>query len=306
MLPQALDGFPGLKREQEGMVSVELEAWRAKEAAWSKELKKAEKQGDLEAYEPKPHSAAAWQPFLWELEERAVRFCKLELAGPLTCQWSVAIHGDPKPEEEAQIRSQILELVLLRAIAMTRKVRSLGVQPLFFFDEPALTILSPENPKHMLAIKELKLALQALKKEGALTGIHCCGETTWSKLLEAEPDVLSIDSGLSLLSLLRARKPFIDHLLRGGNLSLGIVPNTWEPAKLLSLEPSALVDHLEMLLRAELKSTMDTDALEALVEVILTQSMFTPACGLALQTPEEAEAVLGTLLRVQKEVEVRL
>jgi hypothetical protein len=306
MLPQALDGFPGLKREQEGMVSVDLLSWRAKEAAWSKELKAAQKSGELEPYEPKPHASAAWQPFLWELEERAARFCKLELAGPLTCQWSVAIHGDPKPEEEAKIRAQIFELVLIRALAMIRKVRSLSVQPLFFFDEPALTVLSPDNPKHVIALKELKLALQALKKEGALSGVHCCGETAWAKLLETEPDVLSIDSGLSLLSLLRSGDALTQHLLRGGNLSLGIIPNTWEPARLLALEPSSLVDHFEMLLRSELKPKLDSETLEVLIEILTTQSMYTPACGLALQTPEEAEAVLGTLLRVQKEIEVRL
>ncbi len=313
MIAQALEGLPGLQADIDGSVTLNTDIWLSRSSDFQARLdaalahagggvKKTTTGSDpFEGFEPSPSISSCWQPFLWELSERRVPMAKIQLAGPMTAQWALMLRdnaghdipahsaggagfGDQHPE----LFTQIYRLVLARAIAMSRRLQRSGIQPLLFLDEPGLYALSPANARHVLALQELKLLIQALRKEGVLVGLHCCSNTDWNMVLSLPLNYLSLDVALSLDSLLE-QKPAFDRFVRdGGKLSLGVIP-TGRSSVLRSLDIQALANSL----------------IEKLPASVLRDALFTPACGLALQSATDAELILDYLIRFEAIIDGR-
>ena len=295
MIAQALEGLPGLLLQElpvnKTNAHLDLETWKAQSHLLDLKLKAAfDHSDDPQAFQPFEPSATAlscWQPFLWELVERNISIAKIQIMGPLTAQWVLTGNHPATPE----LTTQILQLILARSIAMTRRMISSGIQPVLYFDEPGFYLLNPDEPRHVLALQELKLVVQTLRREGATVGLHCCSNTAWEAILDLGLDILSIDTALSLKSALsgRAREQMQRFLENGGTLSLGIIP-TDSPATLAGLDSRGIVEEtLAMLL-----DPLDTTS----VQRILQTALFTPACGLGLHSCLDAELILEKLNEV--------
>lgn len=287
MVGQALDGLPGLTNDPSGGTSLDMSVWSTHAAEFGARLETAfrnSKQPDaFRDFEPESSSWAAWNPFLWEMSERKAPVVKIQMAGPLTCQWTLRDQdGKPIPND---VGSQIFQLVLARATAMIRRCRSEGHEVVFFIDEPALYLLDLKSPTHVSGLQELKLSLQALKKEGATTGLHCCSNTHWAPVLTLGADFLSFDALLSLPAILECTRDLETFWAAGGRFALGLVPTNpksqdmsvdlvWE--KFRSLVPASLWPR------------------------VLQEALLTPACGMALHTPASAEDLLTRLKALQE------
>jgi hypothetical protein len=291
MIPAALEGLPGLSFDDTGMCTVDLSAWREEQARFGAALDEALKHGTVEAYEPSGRACRAFQPFLWEVGHRKLALVKVQLAGPCTVRW-VARCSDGAPISSVpELERQMWQLVLARALALVKAVRRMGATPIFFFDEPGLYALELENPEHLMALQELKLAGAALGQAGALVGVHCCGNTRWPSLLAMDWDLLSLDVGLSLEALVEDREAFHAFVTRGGRLSLGIVPTDLSPGDPVDVgeRVAALVEVLGQALPSALP-----------VGRFLDECLLTPACGLALRTTSDAEQTFADLKEAQR------
>lgn len=287
-IPQALEGLPGIRLEKDGVALLDPGVWVGRAKAFEEKLNHAFEQADatdaFAAFEPSAATSSSWQPFLWELQERGARFAKVQIVGPLTAQWTLR-STDGRLDTEG-LSGPVFRLILARALAMCRRLTQMGVAPLLFIDEPALFVFSPENPSHLLALGELKLLVAALKKEGVTVGIHCCSNTRWEHLLPTGIDFLSLDTHLSLQSLLSQPEAVDAFLQRGGRFAFGIVPTSGEP------DYSALVPQL---LRREVRAAFVDTLGERRAAAALEPALWTPACGLALHSPKDAETVLSLL-----------
>src|SRR3982750_2133276 len=126
MVPQALDGLPGLRgAEPDGSATLDAAEWTRGAAIFDARLERALEKGEgRDSFLP---TAASWQalrPFLWEVEQRKLPFAKVQIAGPLTIRWFLRLtDGAPlnaSPNAQA-IEAQIVRLVLARALSMGRK-----------------------------------------------------------------------------------------------------------------------------------------------------------------------------------------
>ncbi len=153
-----------------------------------------------------------------------------------------------------------------RAVALVRAVRQAGPTPVFFFDEPAL-----RGP-----LDGLTAAVSAVQAEGAVVGVHCCGQADWAALMRTGVDVLSFDVRLSLDAVVEAG--VLEFLGRGGTLALGVIPT--DPGA--RYEVAELVDAVQVTLGR-------VDSL-----------ILSPACGLGLKTEAEADRILGQLQEAQR------
>jgi hypothetical protein len=172
---------------------------------------------------------------------------------------------------------------------MVKALRRAGTTPLFFLDEPGLFAFERANPRHLLAMQELRLLVVALQREGALVGLHCCGNTDWASLLDSGVDVLSLDVRLSLDAVLDESGAFSRFLDSGATLSLGIIPTDLSS----TYEVGELVDAVEVSLKAALPPGHS-------FAQVGTQLMLTPACGLAMRSVVDAERVLEQLKVAQR------
>jgi hypothetical protein len=172
---------------------------------------------------------------------------------------------------------------MARCLAMVKALRAAGCTPLFYLDEPGLFALDTTDGQHLLMLAELRLLVVALQREGALVGLHCCGNTRWEALLGLGLDLLSFDVRLSLDALLDVPAPLEAFLAGGGALSLGIVPT--------DLGEDANVEELVGATEASFESVLGVSRARAAVE----RSVLTPACGLALRTVIDAERIFEQL-----------
>lgn len=283
MLPQALDGFPGLLTDPDGRTSVDPAVWERAATAFGSRLDDALAGGRLEAFEPGATSSRAWRPFLWEVEHRKAAFAKAQLTGPLTATWATTLVGGAPLASRPDICAQLVRLVVVRALAMARALAATGARPIIFLDEPGLYAYDKRRPTHVIELQELLIAATALRREGALVGVHCCGNTDWAALFRLPLDIVSADVRLSLASELAAGAALDEYLARGGLLALGIIPTN--AAERLPVEE--LVD----------------DALALMGDrrqAILASALVTPACGLALRSVAETERVYDDVRLAQK------
>lgn len=292
MIPQALEGLPGLQLEDEGSVLLNLEVWQSQSHLLNKRLEEAFR-GSYEGLAPSASISSAWQPFLWELQERNIGFAKIQMAGPMTAQWALRIKDQSPPDRHPELCTQIFQLVLARCMAMVHQILECNIQPILFLDEPGLYALSLNNPKHVICLQELKVVIQTLRKQGAIVGLHCCSNTDWKAVLGLGIDILSIDTTLSLGHAFSAENgaALEDFIKSGGSLSLGIIP-TARSSVLHSIDTEALVNQTLKYLSHYWESKPE------LVKSVLSEALYTPACGLALQSISDSELILEKLVEV--------
>jgi hypothetical protein len=281
MVPAALEGLPGLEVADDGSCLVDLATWEAGQRALATELEQALRSGEASRFLPTPASARALQPFLFEVRERKLAFAKAQLAGPATVRWSTPLSGGGMVADHPGLDGQIFRLLLVRALALVQALRAAGTTPLFYLDEPGLVALNTRDARHLAVLTELRLLVAALRREGALVGLHCCGNTRWAALLDLGLDLLSFDVRLSLDALLESPEALRAFLDGGGGLSLGIVPtNLGEEA-----DPVELVRAAETSFAAAMPE--QTGALRTV--------LLTPACGLGLRSVSDAEQIFASV-----------
>lgn len=288
MLAHATEGIPGFVADREGMVAVDLEKWKKGRGVFDDKLHAAIEGNRLDLFLPSENAQAALWPFLERLKRENRKIAKVQIAGPMTVQWSLRTTSGEVPP--AAVHSHVSKTILARTLALTQAVQATGAKPVVFFDEPGLYAFSRQQPRHLLMMQELRINSMALKKRGAAVGLHCCSDADWGTLLGVGLDVLAIDAKLSLRSLLKQGDTLVTFVSMGGRLALGVIPTNTSEGEDVGI--SELVTGLKDSL-ATLEQYFPTRA--SILEHILLRSLLTPACGLALKSERDAEAVIDRL-----------
>jgi methionine synthase II (cobalamin-independent) len=289
MLPQALEGLPGLRYDEQGECTVDMAEWQRGARSLNARLDRALEGKELSYFEPTALSCRAWRPFLWDVEEKKKPWAKAQITGPMTLRLVLRTADGRSLGAVPELEEQVLRLTLARAVAMARALAETGASPLVFLDEPGLYAFDKRNPQHLVALQGLRIVILALRKEGARVGVHCCSNTDWASVLGLGFDLVSLDARLSLGSLL-SQGPAVEKFLSGGGrLALGVIPTNLEAVYRVGDLLAALAETVQAHLgSAELR------------QKVLRESLLSPACGLALRSVSDAERVFGELAEAQR------
>ncbi len=181
---------------------------------------------------------------------------------------------------------------LARKVAwQAEKFRELGKAPIVFLDEPFLTGFGsaylPISKDEVTEILTQTLEEAREAAAGPVTlGIHCCGNTDWSLLLNAPIDILSFDSYGFFESLRLYDRALSHYLARGGWLAWGLVPTNED---FQHETPDTLWR------RFQAQVTQLAEDVHRGLKEILAQSLLTPACGTGYMSRDDARRVLTTL-----------
>ena len=289
---QFSQGFPGVVT-QDGRVFVDrgrdLDA--DLERLYTRYLSR-----DLDASALDGRCAAGLAHFL-TLGFKSVQAVKGQIIGPLSFGLTVTDQDRRAVLYDDVLADAVAKHLNLQAAWQERELRRRAPRTIIFVDEPYLaafgsSYLAVERHEVIALLEEVFAGIEGLK------GIHCCGNTDWSLLLETSVDILNFDASSFAEALSLYPEALRAFLRRGGIIAWGIVPTAGDPQVMAETVDS---------LTARLWGALRLIASKAVpLEDLLSASLLTPACGLATLSESGAARALELLAGVSERMRTEL
>jgi methionine synthase II (cobalamin-independent) len=212
-------------------------------------------------------------------------FVKVQVTGPCSLALTVTDENKRAIYYNDEFRDVIVKALAMKCRWQIQKFRRHAGRVICFIDEPILAAFGSSTyvavrREDMVAL--LAEVVDAAHADGALAGIHCCGNTEWSIPIDAGADIVNFDAfgfGDTIVMYAGAVKA---HLERGGCLAWGIVPTS-----------TAIREQTVDSLAANFEAAMDRLAAKGIDKrLIAEQALLTPACGVGTLSPADADKVL--------------
>ena len=202
---------------------------------------------------------------------------KGQVTGPISFGLTVTDQTLRASLYNEQLADLIEKNAIMNARWQIRRLQRLRPNVVMMVDEPYMSsfgsaYISLEKEQ---VINTMELVFDAIHAEGAIAGVHCCGNTDWSLLLETSVDIISLDAFDHLDMINLYPLALSNFLAREGAFAWGIVPNG--PA-VLEHDGTSLGNRLRDGLRAirdkAEKNSIDLPPFDDMRNII------TPSCGL--------------------------
>ena len=292
MYVQYSQGFPGVVvEENEKKIYIDRlqDLDRPLEALYTAYL-----ESDVDKYAIGSEYAAGLHTFL-TLTSLSPLAVKGHVTGPVT--WGLTVTDDTGKGilYDDILGDAVPKLLRLKAAWQEKELRQICRDTIIFVDEPYMSAFGSVSV--MLSREQVISLLEGVFAGiGGLKGVHCCGNTDWSVLLDTSVDIASFDAYnyAQSMSLYPSQvKKFLD---RNGTIAWGIVPNDEDTLARESV--ASLKDRLE-----EAMAPFTRQGIR--FKQLIAQGLLTPSCGLAsLATGEAAaralELLTGLSIQIRK------
>jgi len=221
---------------------------------------------------------------LKEKKPEGLRAIKGQIVGPITLAGSLK-----DTEQIAMLHNSVLFDVIVKLLSMKAcwqldQYAEFGLPRIIFLDEPYLSSYGSAfaSLKKEQIVESLNEIFLAIHNRNSLSGIHCCGNTDWTMLMDTEVDIINFDAFGYMETMLIYKNEVQAFLERGGILAWGIVPTTD------SIRDVTLDD-----LMGKMISAVDNLVEKGIDQkLIVENSLITPSCGTGTMPLEEAEKAM--------------
>ncbi|MBC8485909.1 MAG: hypothetical protein H8D45_07690 [Bacteroidetes bacterium] len=242
--------------------------------------------GDCSAMAISPEFSKGIYALEEELKARGKKlpFLKIQVTGP--CSFALTIVDEMKRAiyYNEEFRDVVVKAIAMKCRWQIQKFKPYAEKIICFIDEPILsafgssTYVSVDRDDVVAILQEV---IEAVYSDGAIAGIHCCGNTEWSILMDAGVDIVNFDAFEYGETIAIYPEHVKAHLERGGTLAWGIVPTS------VAIREQS-VDTLE----AQFEKVMDNLASKGInKQLIVEHAIITPSCGTGSMDEADAEKV---------------
>lgn len=176
-----------------------------------------------------PDYAIGFHEFLKRITDKDFKFIKAQVTGPISYSMTLLDEKKRPLVFNAELCEIIPKFIGFKARWQIEKLKEVTKSNIIMFiDEPYLVAVGTNQFASLdrnTIISQINSIIRVIHQEGALAGIHCCGNTDWSICLDTDIDILSFDAFGFLDSLFIYKDSLNKFLKRGGVLACGIVPN---------------------------------------------------------------------------------
>ncbi len=288
---QFSEGFPGVVVKEDSLyIDHSLDLDKSLEQLYTAYL-----ENNIDKYPISRDYAAGFHSFL-ALKNLSPLAVKGQVTGPIT--WGLTVSDEQRRAivYDDTLADAVAKLLRLKASWQERKLSQISKNTIIFVDEPYM--MSFGSAFFSLSRERvIELLEETLGGISGVKGIHCCGNTDWSVLLDTSIDILSFDAynyaqSLSLYS--SEVKKFLD---RKGTIAWGIIPN--EEESLARESVASLKDRLEEAMAPFTRNGVP-------FKQLIRQGLVTPSCGLgSIATEEAASRALGLLAELSATIRKR-
>jgi methionine synthase II (cobalamin-independent) len=291
MTMQYTPGLPGLMEDDDSAVIDTGEKGQNELAGFYEKALSEE----LGGFALSPARAVGFYAFMDELEKRGgtdSTFIKGHITGPVTLTSALKDLSGRDITYDETFREAVATQLAKNALWQIAQLEKFGKPIIIFLDEPVVEVFGSAYSSLSLEtmIEMWTPSLEAISGAGALSGIHCCGNTDWGVLMRSGTDMVSFDAYHFLDKMLLYADEATTFMEGGGALAWGIVP-TSEEAR--AETPASLMARIEEGLKAFEQAGVDGGLLRR-------QCVITPSCGMGSLPVELAEYILELLAETSK------
>lgn len=223
-----------------------------------------------------------------ESPQRYGPFIKGQIVGPVNLAGSIKEPTGKSALYNSEIMDTIVKGLAIKALWLVKMMSICDKRSVIFIDEPYLSgfgsALTPIRREEVVKfIGEIVDYLRS--RSNALIGIHCCGNTDWSMIIETGVDIVSFDSFGYMDYFLLYRKEIVKFLEDCGTLAWGAVPTA-------SFSGRETVRDLRLRLEKGLNRFYEWGIERS---AVAERSIITPACGLGTVSTANAEKICEPL-----------
>jgi hypothetical protein len=258
--------------------------------------------GDTEPFKISRDHAAGLYEIVDALAEQPSQsqadFIKGQTVGPVTFTASIKDAEGNLVLHDREMRDALVNGLAIKALWQVRMLERSGRKPVIFLDEPSLSGFgSSFFPIDRHEVIELLQALIHYLREHVdiLIGIHCCGNTDWSMILDAGPDIVNFDAFDHMEYFLLYPQEIKRFLHGGGVVAWGIVPTCGFTGK----------ESVEALSERVSKGFERMGGWGVDPDLLARQSLLTPACGMGSLVEGSARDILSLLPRLTETLQRR-
>ena len=236
---------------------------------------------------------------LYEMEKRlskkklsSIKYFKTQVTGPITFGLSIVDENKRAIYYDEMFRDAVVKGITMKTKWLLKKFKSLGYSQICFIDEPILSAFGSStyvSVQRSDVVDYLREVIEAIHEEDALAGIHCCGNTEWTILIDAGVDIISFDAyefGETIGYYPKQTKEFLE---KEGAIAWGIVPTS---DKINQETSESLVMQLENKIDSLANKGIDKT-------LIWERCLITPSCGTGSLSVELSEKVFKQLSKVR-------
>ena len=218
---------------------------------------------------------------------------KVQTTGP--CSFALTIVDENKRAiyYNEEFRDVIVKALGMKCRWQIQKFKPFCDNIICFIDEPILsafgssTYVSVGRDEVVAILNEV---IEEVHKEGGIAGIHCCGNTEWSILIDSGVDIVNFDAFGFGDTIAMYADSVKKHLEKGGMLAWGVVPTS----AIIREQP---VESLEKKLEAGIDNLASKGIDKNLIR---TQSIITPSCGTGSLEVADADKVFKMVKELTK------
>jgi len=235
----------------------------------------------------------AMEKKLKEGDVTSLKMFKSHVTGPITVGLGRVDENKRAIYYNDMFRDIIVKGTEMKARWLLDKFKFLGKEQICFIDEPILSGFGSSTyvslHRHDV-VQYLNEVVQAIHKENALVGTHCCGNTEWTILVDAGVDMISFDAYDYADTIAYYPDQIKAYLEKGGVLAWGIVPTS---DKITNENPESLVQ--------KLKEGVENLASKGIDEnLIWEKCLVTPSCGTGSLSVKLSENIFEQLSKVSE------
>ncbi len=243
----------------------------------------------LDRYAVSKNNSYAFPSFLKIVKELKPKFAKGQIVGPFTLATTLVDKYGKCAIYDETLREIIVKTLTLKALWQINQIKTANIStiPVIFIDEPSISQLGTSafvGISSDVVMQLLKDICDAIKNNGALAAIHCCGKCDWRLPIDAGVNIINLDAYDFAQSLSIYVDDLVPYLENGGKIAWGLVP-TLNPEILENIN----LDELILLFEKAVKYLTNKGIDEKL---IIDNSIITPSCGAGALTVSLAKRAM--------------
>ena len=229
----------------------------------------------------------AFENYLKNQDLRRIKFLKGQVTGPVSFGLTVTDENKKAALYNEGLVDSIVKCCAMKAAWQITRLKRFFQNIIIFIDEPYLSSFGSAfiSISREQVIDYINEVTDTIHEYGGIAGVHCCGNTDWSILMDTRIDIINFDAYEYFQSLVLYPEHLQKFFTNGGVLAWGIVTTS---GKIKDENTDTILENFEN--KIDVLSKKGFDKVE-----ILDKCLITPSCGMGTLPINLSDKVLEIL-----------